>query len=230
MTEEAQGAVVAEEKKTSKTQELRDWLDEEIGRVKIDLDTLGLALSGPPRGRFLLDESHAGGFVGRYANLTSDEREVKIAEDRKKLEKLQKRLELLRSARELDIDIDAMERAIPGLLITVRNYSRYGFPLIEGEMQASCLFLKGFTMPLGPLELRVNVAERPIFAFDFRFVNIQTIESRDFSFEPSSGYTFGYICWHFLFQDVEIKARSAPGSKDTEVKLSITPIASSAST
>lgn len=102
-----QQAVVAEEKKHSKTQELRDWLDGEIKRVKDDVAELDNAFN----------TSIGRSVGGRYYNLLSDERETKMAEDRGELEELRERLELLRSATELDIDIEAVEKT--GIVIEV---------------------------------------------------------------------------------------------------------------
>ena len=113
----------------SKTQELRDWLYGEI-RAAIK-DYLILAAANFPlytSGEIILSSIESvvsielindmkiapesflreGGV--RYSGLTSDEREAKMAEDLKKLEGLEKRLELLRSARELDVDVDALEK------------------------------------------------------------------------------------------------------------------------
>ncbi len=111
-TQMKQETVVAEENPPaggSKTQELRDWLSK-----KSDLNSEAwflldgaLMKADDPECRFnyALDA-----YKMRYGGLTPDERSAKIAEDREKLKEVQKRLELLRSARELDVDIDAMER------------------------------------------------------------------------------------------------------------------------
>jgi len=89
----------------SKTQELRDWLDVEIERVG---DDIGILENGISRARDFPKRE----LSGRYETLTSDERKSKLSEDQEKLEQLKKRLELLRSARELDVDVDAMETSL----------------------------------------------------------------------------------------------------------------------
>lgn len=98
----------AEEKKTSKTQELRDWLDAEIKRRSRDAQFLREALNKVKEidgfGRLPWEAS-------RYANLTFEELDLKMAEDRKKLEEIEKRLEIMHPARELDVDIDSLEEA-----------------------------------------------------------------------------------------------------------------------
>lgn len=91
----------------SKTKELRDWLDGEIKRHNADINVLEGAL-----------RDAKASFVGshftpaRYAGLTSDEREAKVGKDeRVNLPLLKRNLESLKSARKLDVDIDALEKA-----------------------------------------------------------------------------------------------------------------------
>lgn len=102
-----------QEQKKSKTQELRDWLDGEIESCKNDMNIIGLALCDPKGSYVSAISGVHDNFVwlGRYMCMTSDERDARMKEDRTKLEELQKRLELLRSARELDVDIDGLEKA-----------------------------------------------------------------------------------------------------------------------
>lgn len=126
-------------KAPSKTKELRDWLDAEIKRESKDYLLLFAALSerklyGLSSG---LSWDEVGNLVGlkiwtiicssidprnriktmqqgeiRYSGQISKQKEKAMQEDRMELERLKKRLELLRSARELDADVDAMEKEL----------------------------------------------------------------------------------------------------------------------
>ena len=102
MTQKAVATQEIQEQAKSKTQELRDWLDQNIRRAERDCEVLTNSLKYSEEG---FDYVHR----CRYGGLTSDEREVKVAQDREKLKGLRERLELLYSARELGVDIDAIE-------------------------------------------------------------------------------------------------------------------------
>jgi len=196
----------------SRTRALADWFEAEIRRLEGDISTLDSAFQ-------------YGSESTRYCGLLSDELTVKMAGDHRTFEIRKRRISFLHAASKLNIDVDAMERAIPGLLVTVQEGSSFGFPRIIGEMQVPCPYLTGFAIWCGdPLRLDIAVVSRPMFGFDFSFENLQSVESRAFSVVSSSGYSSGYITWRFLSQHVEIKAQSAPDSKDVEVTLRITPI------
>lgn len=109
----------------SKTQELRNWLHMEIECADDDIATLQNALAIPK------GATGAGGGYGRYTNLTSEERETKMKEDRQKLEQIKQRLELFKSAQELDVDVDALEQA--GIELRRREAHILSF-LIEGTL------------------------------------------------------------------------------------------------
>lgn len=117
-----QDTAAAETQAPSKTQELRDWLDKEIKKTKSDIKLLSTAIFEQE----CVDKG-VRGFSARYSHLTSDEREAKMAEDRKKLEGLKKRLEPLRSARELDVDVDAIERVSGHRKVSFLQFLALGF-------------------------------------------------------------------------------------------------------
>lgn len=106
-------ATAGEETQTvSKTQELRDWLANEIRTAESDILVLDTALHNKTKGVTSV----------RYDELTSDECEKKMREDRQKLKGLKQRLEFLKSARDLDVDVDEIEKA--GLEVKVVHNSR----------------------------------------------------------------------------------------------------------
>lgn len=137
-----------QEQKKSKTQELRDWLDAEIKRADLDCLVLSNSLKFPD------------GPSVRYKDLISNEREVKIAQDRKTLGELKKRLELLRSARELDVNIDAMESAIPWLKIEVPE-PKIALMIVRGMRDDKLRFV----IHLGTREVHIFRPQRDILRF-----------------------------------------------------------------
>lgn len=89
-----------QEQKISRTQELRDWLDNEIKRTAETIKILYGSVSS-------LGDSQ---ISPRYKTLTPDERDSQVEKDKKTLESSNKLVELLKSARSLDVDIDALEK------------------------------------------------------------------------------------------------------------------------
>lgn len=94
--------------KPSKTQELRDRLDAGIQRNQTSEAILQDAL-----------KAQFPTMIPRYLGLTHDELDAMKENDHKKIEEIRQRLNLLRSARELDVDIDALEEM--GLTIETPN-------------------------------------------------------------------------------------------------------------
>jgi hypothetical protein len=204
--------MVTEVDAMSRTRALADWFAAEIRRVEGDISILESAFQ-------------YGSESTRYCGLLSNELLMKMADDRRKFEQMSERARFLHAASELKIDVDAMERAIPGLLVSVQEGSSFGFPRIIGEMQVPCPYFTGFAMwCCDPLQLDITIVSQPLFGSEFSFENLQSVESSDFSRVPSTGYFSGSIMWHFLSQYVIIRAQSPPGSKDVEIKLRIMPI------
>lgn len=116
-----QGAEGQETVVASKTQGLRDWISAEIDTTQSDVLVLDNALRDKIKGITSV----------RYEGLTSDEREAKMKEDRQKLEQIKRRLELFKSAQELDVDVDALEQA--GIELRRREAHILSF-LIEGTL------------------------------------------------------------------------------------------------
>lgn len=127
----------------SKTKELQEWLDREIRRVENDVSILRASLS-----RYETD----GDLTTRYKGLTSEEIEVKVAEDRKKLEQYKKRLEFLQSAREFKVDIEALEKDLQtDIRVGKTNIGPYlRWTKISDPVK------KEYTFHLGSRELRIE--------------------------------------------------------------------------
>lgn len=204
--------VASKESCRSKTQELRELLYREIQRLERDENLLEESLV------HLENAVGQGPHLGRYWGLTSNERAEKVFKDREELQRIKDKLRFLRPARELNIDVDLMERAIPGLLIEVRDYSPYGFPMIIGEMQTPLPHFTRFVMAFEPMELHIFTTAK-YMSPDFRFLSLHRIEAR----EASYGHPYGYIRWYFPNQIVILGSPRYNLKEGSKVTLSIVP-------
>ena len=117
-----------EEKKESKTAWLRNWLDTEIEKCAADILIVHGVKYTEDRKLLLQYDFH------RYVGLTSEELAVKIEDDKRKLARFERHMPLLRSAKDLDVDIDRIEKMFRAELHT---YVSSGAPEVKFEFSLS---------------------------------------------------------------------------------------------
>lgn len=184
----------------SKTQELSDWLGTEIKRVEDDVAELGCQLNP--------NMSIGRSVGGRYHNLLSDEREVKMKEDLYKLECFQKRLKLLWSAQgfEFGDTIEELERVFRGKVCLSFSGGGYNFlpPIITFSSFVSKNLEVVFEISLSNRILvvkhKVLHDNSGVYFSSIRYPNLSRIgigkwpENVMFSFE--SGAEHSYLTFH----------------------------------
>lgn len=146
----------------SKTKELQDWLDREISKIENNISILQSAIKAFETHGF---GAAVFGKAMRYVDLTYDELEAKVVQDRKKLEEYKRQIELLESAREFNIDVEKMERAM-GVVVEIRKYDapalewkKQYIPERETEFSLS-LGSRNFWMSSGCISCRLEGIER----------------------------------------------------------------------